>query len=120
MKFQATYSLFFSKIINIIKVNKIVYYFDDGEGNRSDEIKIESKESNILLEVFSNQSVCIVYTPQNADEVNLDTPFLAIWFETQGFPDWINHDAFPKKIFRKGEDICILLGMQLGKWKINW
>jgi aldose 1-epimerase len=66
-------------------------------------IKLESAEVSISLEVFSNQPICIVYTPQFVNDVNFETQFPAICFETQGFPDCINHGNFPKNILRKGE-----------------
>ncbi len=66
-------------------------------------VKLESAEVSISLEVFSNQPICIVYTPQFVNDVNFETQFPAICFETQGFPDCINHVDFPKNILKKGE-----------------
>ena len=67
-------------------------------------VKLESAEARISLEVFSNQPICIVYTPQFVNDVNFETQFPAICFETQGFPDCINHVDFPKNILKKGEE----------------
>jgi len=66
-------------------------------------VKLASAEARISLEVFSNQPICIVYTPQFVNDVNFETQYPAICFETQGFPDCINHGNFPKNILRKGE-----------------
>ena len=67
-------------------------------------VKLESAEARISLEVFSNQPICIVYTPQFVNDVNFETQFPAICFETQGFPDCINHVDFPRNVLRKGEE----------------
>ena len=67
-------------------------------------VKLASAEVSISLEVFSNQPICIVYTPQFVNDVNFETQFPAICFETQGFPDCINHVDFPKNILKKGEE----------------
>jgi aldose 1-epimerase len=67
-------------------------------------VKLASAEASISLEVFSNQPICIVYTPQFVNDVNFETQFPAICLETQGFPDCINHGNFPKNILKKGEE----------------
>jgi aldose 1-epimerase len=67
-------------------------------------VKLESAEVSISLEVFSNQPICVVYTPQFVNDVNFEIQFPAICFETQGFPDCINHGNFPSNILRKGEE----------------
>jgi aldose 1-epimerase len=67
-------------------------------------VKLASAEASISLEVFSNQPICIVYTPQYVKDVNFETQFPAICFETQGFPDCVNHDNFPKNVLKKGEE----------------
>jgi aldose 1-epimerase len=66
--------------------------------------QLSSKETNISLAIFSNQPICIVYTPLNVSDVNFEIPFPAICFETQGFPDCMNHGIFPKNILRKGDE----------------
>jgi aldose 1-epimerase len=67
-------------------------------------VKLESVAAHISLEIFSNQPICIVYTPQYVKDVNFETQFPAICFETQGFPDCVNHDNFPKNVLKKGEE----------------
>ncbi len=67
-------------------------------------VKLASAEVSISLEVFSNQPICVVYTPQFVNDVNFEIQFPAICFETQGFPDCINHGNFPSNILRKGEE----------------
>jgi aldose 1-epimerase len=67
-------------------------------------VKLESTETSISLEVFSNQPSCILYTPQFVSDVNFETQFPAICFETQGFPDFVNHGHFPRNVLRKGEE----------------
>ncbi len=66
--------------------------------------QLSSKETNISLAIFSNQPICVVYTPINVSDVNFEIPFPAICFETQGYPDCMNHGIFPKNILRKGEE----------------
>jgi aldose 1-epimerase len=67
-------------------------------------VKLECAEAGISLEVFSNQPACIVYTPQFVHDVNFETQFPAICFETQGFPDFVNHGHFPRNVLRNGEE----------------
>jgi aldose 1-epimerase len=66
--------------------------------------QLSSKDSNISLAIYSNQPICVVYTPINVSDVNFENPFPAICFETQGYPDCMNHGIFPKNILRKGEE----------------
>jgi len=56
--------------------------------------RIASEKSGISMEVSSNQSGLVVYTPEN---------FPAICFETQNYPDAPNHSNFPNSILRPGE-----------------
>lgn len=67
-------------------------------------VKLECTEARISLEVFSNQPVCIVYTPQYVNDVNFETQFPAICFETQGFPDCVNNWVYPRNVLSKGEE----------------
>jgi aldose 1-epimerase len=66
--------------------------------------QLSSKETNISLAIFSNQPICIVYTPLNVSDVNFEIPFPAICFETQGFPDCMNHGIFQKNILKKVDE----------------
>ena len=67
-------------------------------------VKLASAEAHISLEVFSNQPSCIVYTPQYVNDVNFETQFPAICFETQGFPDFVNNWVYPRNVLKKGEE----------------
>ncbi len=61
---------------------------------------LNSVETGIKMDVFTNQPACVVYTPEkfpnwNFKSENSYSKFSAICFETQGFPDAPNHSNFP-------------------------
>lgn len=74
------------------------------EKNEQPDIQLSSKESNVSLAIYSNQPVCVVYTPTHVSDVNFEVPFPAICFEKQGFTDYIDWEDSTKNRLRKGQE----------------
>jgi aldose 1-epimerase len=84
--------------------------FDDTFVLGSDDLKIvlESPETGIRMNVYTNQPAAVIYTPKQLPSLPYKdgvtySKFSAICFETQNFPDSPNNKNFPSSILKPGD-----------------
>lgn len=78
------------------------------QGEYRKVIEMSSEESGIKMEVYTDlpgvQSYCGAYIPNEKGKYGIMySKFQGICFETQGYPDAINHENFPSTVVKKGE-----------------
>ena len=77
----------------------------DGEGLRF-FASLYDKKSGRLMEVFSDQPAVQLYSSNFMGDINGKKPYHYRWaacFETQNYPDAINHSNFPSCVLKPGE-----------------
>ena len=76
--------------------------------NKILKASLSSAKSGITMDIFTNQPGIVIYTRPQFPDLKFNkgvtySKFPAICFETQNFPDTLNHTNFPTALLNPGE-----------------